>query len=124
MVKRIALIGMLGLFLGASLPGYADSGYRFIDDLYSPEKRLSVFDRGAHFPEEFKPYVIRVCSEHPGYSRDEVAKFMIAAYQEVQKDKPEITMYQVADDVRRFTRDELGIELMTYLKSYVRSQIR
>lgn len=122
--KAIVIIGILGLFVS---PGYAERPYDkdyVSSDTFTPEESLSILDEGSHFPGEFRSLVEGVCLEHPGYRENEVVHLMISAYQAVQKNKPDITMYGVAKDVRRFSKDELGIDLRTYIAAYVRSQAR
>lgn len=116
MFMIVLMLGVGGVF------SYAEPGY-WVDNIsYTPEKRLHIVDRGSHYPSEFKKVVTDVCRQHSSYSTSEVADSMILAYQEIQKDQPKITMYEVSEDIRRNSQDELGIDLVTYIVAYVRSQ--
>ena len=90
---------------------------------YSPEKSLYVLDNGSHSPYEFRPLINDICIDHPQYSKGEVAYLVVSAYKAVQESKPDISMYEVVEDLRRYTEDDLGIDLATLAAAYARSQV-
>lgn len=126
MFRIVTITLFLAFFLFCHL-GYAeDIVYRYYTPIeyFSPEEYLYVLDEGKHFPNEFKPLLAKVCFDHPQYNKLDVMNSMISAYQAVQKTQPDISMYEVAKGVGRFSDAVLGIALETYVTAYVRSQVR
>jgi hypothetical protein len=126
MVKK-ALI--LCAFSFISLVGYTHGDYMYSEyygykEQFSPEQSLHLLDGAKHLAKEFDPLLTQVSRLHPVYTKSEVSHLMVAAYQTIQKDKPEITMYEVTEGVNRFSEDNLGIGLETLVTSYVLSQTK
>lgn len=124
---RIVTIALFLVFFLFGHFGYAeDIVYRYYTPIeyFSPEEYLYVLDEGKHFPNEFEPLLAKVCFDHPRYNKLDVMNSMISAYQAVQKTQPDISMYEVAKGVGRFSDAVLGIALETYVTAYVRSQVR
>jgi hypothetical protein len=124
MLRKISLFLIVGLFI-LTFSAYSEQFYySYYGDGYTPEKGLAAIDQGKHFPNEFKPLVVGICLEHPSYSKNEVASLILSAYLAIQKDKPDITMYEVAEALKRFSQDKLGIDFSTYVIAYVHSQAK
>ena len=126
MFRKIITISFLTLF-SLTYGGYAEDftlKYYSYTGYLSPEKCLYVLDNGRHFPNEFRPVLNEICLGHPKYNKTEVTNLMISAYQAIQKSQPDITIFEVAKGMRRFSEDILGIDLTTCVAAYVRSQAK
>tara|TARA_Y100000031_G_scaffold115144_1_gene127443 strand:- start:178 stop:558 length:381 start_codon:yes stop_codon:yes gene_type:complete len=120
---------ILCAFCFISLVGYTHGGYSYLEyhgykEQFSPEQSLHLLDGGKHLAKEFEPLLTQVSRFHPAYTKNEVTHLMVAAYQTIKEDKPEITIYEVTEGVNRFSDDNLGIGLETLITSYVLSQTK
>jgi hypothetical protein len=88
-----------------------------------PEDIMYILDKGNHYPREFKEVLRDIYMNHVDYTTGEVSDLAIAAYDAIEREKPETTIYDTVENLQRYTADELGIDLTTYIAAYVRSQI-
>ena len=113
-MKRIALLFVAGVFFCCSA-GYAST----VTDAYS----LSMLDNLEHRPRIFYEKVKTIHAHQPEYSREEISDMIIAAYYTLKSSGKQVTLYDVAEGVRRFSVDELGINFEDLVRAYVDSQL-
>ncbi|MBN3041126.1 MAG: hypothetical protein JW867_08350 [Candidatus Omnitrophica bacterium] len=124
MSKKIKLLVLLAFFAIFSSSAVLAEEITYANpEGYNPEKNLYILDEGSHLPHEFTPVLNEIISYHPNYTKGEVVYLTVSAYRAVQKDNPDVSMYEVTKDVRRFAEDDLGIDLATLTAAYVRSQV-
>ena len=119
MSKKIATFLVLALFILAFSAQAAD-----YDVELSPEEHMYILDQGDHFPKEFRPVLRDINRNHYNYSSNEVATMVISSYEVIQKENPDVSIYETLKDVERYSEDELGIDLSTYIVAYIRSQVK
>ena len=119
MSKKIATFLVLGLFILV----FSAQAQQYEVEL-SPEEHMYILDQGDHFPKEFRPVLRDVNRNHYNYSRDEVATMVISSYEVIQKENPDVSIYDTLKDIERYSEDELGIDLSTYIVAYIRSQVK
>lgn len=119
MAKKIATFLVLGLFL---LGFYAQAQQYEVE--LSAEEHMYILDKGDHFPKEFRPVLRDINRNHYNYSKNEVATMIISSYEVIQKENPDVSIYETLKDVERYSEDELGIDLSTYIIAYIRSQLK
>ena len=115
MVKKIVILFLLiGLFSINYTPA----------EEWSPEHTLYTLDDFQHLPSEFLAIVNIIRSYKPNYIRGEIIDFIKTAYYTLRMQGIQISIYEVAEGIRRFSIDNLGIDLKDLVRAYVDSQSR
>jgi len=123
MIRKIAALLVLAFFL-LTHSAYAQQYRQDYGVELSAEECMYILDKGDHFPKEFKPILKDIYCNHYNYTKDEVAAIVISSYEVIQREKPQTSMYDTLADVQRYSQDELGIDLTTYIVAYIRSQLK
>ncbi len=116
MQKKILSALLSIVFVLSCLPIAAQAGETFAG------YKLSVLDNFNHSSEKFSSILDSISSYHPKYTREKIGNLIISAYFTVKRHHPYISIYKVAEGIKRFSRDSLGIDLETLAYSYILSQ--
>ena len=125
MLKKIVLLCFLSLILLVQ-PAYSGCSYILFINYevgLDPEVKMYILDLANHYPREFHAVLRDVYLNHDDYTKYEIGDFVTTAYETIQRRKDNVSIYNIAKDIQRYTEDELGIDLKTYIAAYVRSQI-
>ena len=86
------------------------------------EYGLSFEDSFEHSPKEFLLAIREIQYYKPNYSREEIAEMVMLTYRYVHKQGRRVSVYEVAQGIKRFSKDKLGIDLKTLAMAYAFSQ--
>lgn len=90
----------------------------------SGEKMLYTLDKENHFPREFSAVLRAIHYYNPYYSVAEIADLITQAYFTIKLNGTDISLYEVADGIRRFSSDELGIDFKEMVHAFINSQLQ
>lgn len=85
--------------------------------------KLHIADDFNHSPREFLTILNVIQKYHPKYSKEEIGNLIVIAYQTIKKHLEEISVYEVAEGIKRFSKDKTGIDLKGLVTAYIYSQV-
>lgn len=110
------LIVMVLLMISVALPIGVFAADTFVED------NLAVIDEYQHSSDKFSLILDTIRDNHPKYTRERIGILIVTAYHEVRKFNPNVSVYDVADGVKRFAADNIGLDLQDLVVSYIKSQ--
>jgi len=74
----------------------------------SIEKDLSIIDNYRHTSDQFLSILNTIRKYYPEYTNQIIGDWIAHAYKEVRKELPDITIYEVARDIKGLAVDSMG----------------
>jgi hypothetical protein len=112
---------MKKILLAAAVSAFCFVGQGFCERVLI-EENLSVIDQYKHTPEQFLSVLDEINTNQPKYSIEKVGDMVVRSYYEVIKSNNQLTIYDVALGIKRFSQDKLGIDLKDLIVTYIESQ--
>ena len=88
------------------------------------EETLSMLDEYKHSSDQFQKILVAVQENHPKYTSDKIGDLILKSYYEVRDAKPNVGLFEVAEGVRRFSVDKIGLDLKDLVVAYIDSQTK
>jgi len=113
MMKKILLIAAVAAF------GLAGRG--FCERVFM-EDTLAVIDQHHHTSEQFLSVLDAIHANHPKYSTERIGDMAARSYYEIVKSNSQLTIYDVALGIQRFSQERIGLDLKDLVVTYIESQ--
>lgn len=105
------------LFFVFALVNYTKAGEFLV------QHKLHVIDSYKHSPAEFYILLNRIRQYQPGYTNNDIGTLVAIAYEELTKHGENVSVYEVAEDIKRFVKDRVGMDLKSLVRAYIDSQL-
>jgi len=105
----------------AAVAAFCFVGRGFCERVFM-EDTLSVIDQRHHTPEQFLSVLDAIHANHPKYSTERIGDMVARSYYEVVKANSQMTIYDVALGIKRFSQERIGLDLKDLVVTYIESQ--